>query len=169
MTQFCIDYLRYHFFGRNDETYNHDLISMMVDQLNQIKNPRNLGLFIESHARRTPIKINRSTDGKPSLNSLKCGVLLITGDNSPAVDDTVDMNSKLDPTNSTWMKISSASSLVLEEQPNHVVNALILFLQGYGYGNNFIIGFFFNVLCQCQSASYSFWKLSFKFILLHAT
>ena len=134
MTQFCIDYLLYRYFGgKKNDCINNDLVTMVTDQLKLLKHPRNLGLFMESYAKRSPIVINRPVIGECSSNSLKCGVLLITGKFSPAVDDTVELSSKLDPKISTWMKIAAASSLVLDEQPTRVVNAIILFLQGYGH------------------------------------
>jgi len=43
------------------------------------------------------------------------------------------MNSKLDPTRSNWMKISDSSGLVLEEKPDKVTEAVLLFLQGQGH------------------------------------
>ena len=134
MTIFCQDYLVYHYFGKVDEHTNLDLVGLVRDQLHRIKSPRNLGLFMESYSKRDAIKINRPVAGQPNTSSLKCGVLILTGDHSPAVDDTVNLNSKLDPTNTSWIKISDASSLVLEEQPTGVTNALVLFLQGHGYG-----------------------------------
>ncbi|TMW44000.1 hypothetical protein DOY81_010920, partial [Sarcophaga bullata] len=50
----------------------------------------------------------------------------------PHVDDTVTFNGRLDPTNSTWMKISDCA-MVLEEQPAKLAEAFRLFLQGEGY------------------------------------
>ena len=134
MTTFCQDYLVYHYFGRVDEKTNLDLVGLVRDQLHRIKHPRNLGLFIDSYSKRSAIKISRGEGANLNKDTLKCGVLILTGDRSPAVDETVNLNSKLDPSNSSWIKIPNASSLLLEEQPNAVTNALILFLQGYGYG-----------------------------------
>ena len=141
MTAFCQDYLLWHFFGKtNCPNTNQDLVSIVRDQLHRIKNPRNLALLIEQFSKRNAIKIARPVLGHSTDETkLKCGVLLITGDRSPAVDDTVTLNSKLDPGNSTWIKISDASSMVLEEQPTGVANAVILFLQGYGHGELFFL------------------------------
>lgn len=134
MTQFCEDHLLHHFFGKINESTNLDLFTIVRDQLREIKHPRNLAMFIESFSKRSAIKISRPALGDKSPTTLKCGVLVITGDHSPALDETVNLNSKLDPSNSTWIKISGASSLVLEEQPTKVANAIVLFLQGYGHG-----------------------------------
>jgi len=35
----------------------------------------------------------------------RCPVMLVVGHSSAHLDDTIDMNSKLDPTNSTWVKV----------------------------------------------------------------
>jgi len=133
MTQFCEDFLLGHFFGKIDEHANADLVTGVRDQLRAIKHPRNLAMFIESFSKRTNIKIVRPTPGNTSVVTLKCGAIIITGDHSPSVDDTVNLNSRLDPTKTTWMKITGATSLVLEEQPTTVTNAIVLFLQGYGH------------------------------------
>ena len=133
MTAFVQDYLVYHYFGKVDERINLDLVGLVRDQLHRIRSPKNLGLFIESYSKRDALKMNRPVGGQPNKTSIKCGVLVVTGDRSPSVDETVNLNSKLDPANSSWIKISEATSLVLEEQPTGVTNALVLFLQGRGY------------------------------------
>lgn len=133
MTQFCEDFLLYHFLGKIDENSNKDLVTIVREQLRGIKHPKNLAMFIDSFSKRPAIKIARPAPGGTTTVTLKCGVLIITGERSPAVDETVTLNSRLDPGNSTWMKISDASSLVLEEQPTTVTNAIVLFLQGYGH------------------------------------
>jgi len=48
------------------------------------------------------------------------------------VEETVTMNSRLNPQESTWMKLSDCG-MALEEQPGKVVEALRLFIQGLGY------------------------------------
>jgi len=35
----------------------------------------------------------------------RCPVMLVVGQSSAHLDDTIDMNSKLDPKNSTWVKV----------------------------------------------------------------
>lgn len=157
MTQFCEDFLLHHFFGKIDENSNRDLVSIVRDQLRSIKHPKNLAMLIDSFSKRPAIKIARPVIGSTSTVTLKCGVLIITGDRSPAVDETVNLNSKLDPSNSTWMKISDASSLVLEEQPTTVANAIVLFLQGYGHGR-------FCLMCLCFSSLHPFFMLGCYFL-----
>lgn len=133
MTNFTLDYLINHHFGKDEQKRNPDLVGLVRDQLHRVRSPKNLGLFIESYSKRDAIKLTRPAAGQTSRTSLKCGTLLVTGDSSPVLDETIALNSKLDPSNSSWIKIPDATSLVLEEQPVAVTNALVLFLQGHGY------------------------------------
>ncbi|XP_077302202.1 misexpression suppressor of KSR 2 [Arctopsyche grandis] len=138
MTQGVIDYLMWHHFGRGTEERNHDLVQVYKSYFSQHVNPTNLALLIDSYARRTDLNIARGeNDGarrRPGVRSttLSMPVINITGSLSPHVDDTVTLNGRLDPTNSSWMKISDCG-MVLEEQPAKVSEAFRLFLQGEGY------------------------------------
>lgn len=69
------------------------------------------------------------------VNHIRVPVLLICGNRSPSVDDTVTFNSRLDPSNSQWMKVHDCS-LPLEEQVAKVCQAFRLFLQGQGFGKS---------------------------------
>ena len=44
---------------------------------------------------------------------IRCPVMLVVGESSPHQDDTVEFNGRLDPTNSTWMKVGVRPGLVL--------------------------------------------------------
>lgn len=126
MTQGVLDYLMWHHFGRFPEERNHDLTQMYRMYFTRNVNPTNLSLLIDAYVRRTDLGIARETD------TIKVPVLNITGALSPHVDDTVTFNGRLNPNNSTWMKISD-SGMVLEEQPAKISEAFRLFLQGEGY------------------------------------
>lgn len=126
MTQGVLDYLMWHHFGRGTEERNHDLVHVYRNYFERCINPGNLALFIDSYIQRTELNIARQS------NTLTMPVINITGALSPHVDETVTLNSRLDPTNSSWMKISDCG-MVLEEQPSKVSEALRLFLQGLGY------------------------------------
>ncbi|XP_062524442.1 protein NDRG3 isoform X2 [Bombyx mori] len=126
MTQGVLDYLLWHHFGRFPEDRNHDLTQMYKNYFTRNVNPSNLSMFIEAYVRRSDLGICRNAD------TIKVPVLNITGALSPHVDDTVTFNGRLNPNNSTWMKISDCA-MVLEEQPSKISEAFRLFLQGEGY------------------------------------
>ncbi|XP_019700820.1 protein NDRG3 isoform X3 [Harpegnathos saltator] len=134
MTQGVLDYLMWHHFGRGTEERNHDLVQVYKNYFERRVNPTNLALFIDSYVRRTDLNITRELDPtrKKEGLTLRVPVMNITGALSPHVDDTVTLNGRLDPTNSSWMKISDCG-MVLEEQPGKVSEAFRLFLQGEGY------------------------------------
>ncbi|XP_074035104.1 misexpression suppressor of KSR 2 isoform X4 [Leptinotarsa decemlineata] len=133
MTQGVLDYLMWHHFGRQTEERNHDLVQVYKSYFERNVNPTNLALLIDSYVRRTDLNIYREMDPlKKKHASLAMPVMNITGSLSPHMDDTVTFNGRLDPTNSSWMKISDCG-MVLEEQPGKVSEAFRLFLQGEGY------------------------------------
>ncbi|XP_014215349.1 protein NDRG3 isoform X4 [Copidosoma floridanum] len=136
MTQGVLDYLMWHHFGRGTEERNHDLVQVYKNYFERRVNPTNLALLIDSYVRRTDLNITRELDPtrKKDSSTLNVPVMNITGSLSPHVDDTVTLNGRLDPTNSSWMKISDCG-MVLEEQPGKVSEAFRLFLQGEGYGS----------------------------------
>lgn len=128
------DYLLWHHFGKKTKDENMDLVHAFKQSLHSVLSPRNLSLFINSYLHRTDLQIQRPnpTSGK-KVQSLKCACLLITGANSPHQDDVIDTNSRLDPSNSNYFKVSDSGGMPLEEQPHKVATSLILFLQGLGY------------------------------------
>ncbi|XP_055858710.1 protein NDRG3 isoform X5 [Episyrphus balteatus] len=136
MTQGVVDYLMWHHFGRNPEERNHDLVQMYKHHFENNVNPTNLAMFINAYISRNDLNITRSPPPTPgqqaAITTLKMTVMNITGALSPHVEDTITLNTRLDPATSTWMKISDCA-MVLEEQPAKVSEAFRLFLQGEGY------------------------------------
>ena len=133
MTKFTEDYLMWHYFGRVEEYKNSNIICMVQDHLHSIKNTRNLALLIDSHIARKSIPMHKP---RPMTQdkAIHPDILLLCGNLSPYVDETVDLYSKLDPRISTWIKVDDATGMVLDEKPLVVANAFILFLQGQGHG-----------------------------------
>lgn len=123
------DYLMWYHFGQQTEKENHDLIRLYKDFFSGRNHlSRNLAMFIDAYIGRNDLNIER---GEKERN-LKCSTLIISGAVSPHVDDSVNMNGRLNPKITTWMKLSDCG-MVLEERPNKVCEALRLFLQGLGY------------------------------------
>ncbi|XP_032527808.1 protein NDRG3 isoform X2 [Danaus plexippus] len=126
MTPAVVDYLMWYHFGRCPEERNADLSAMYRSYFRRHVNAGNLAMLVDSFARRTDLNITRHA------GTLRPPVLNLAGALSPHLEQTVTLNSRLHPSNSTWMKISD-SAMVLEEQPGKISEAFRLFLQGEGY------------------------------------
>lgn len=88
------------------EERNHDLVQVYKSYFERNVNPTNLALFIDSYIRRNDLNIHREMDPIKKKNAtLSMPVINITGALSPHADDTVTFNGRLDPTNSSWMKV----------------------------------------------------------------
>ncbi|XP_064467101.1 protein NDRG3-like isoform X2 [Ornithodoros turicata] len=137
MTASTIDYLMWHHFGKDAEERNHDLVMVFRQYFNKTINAHNLGFFIDSFIRRSDLNVTRETDPikKKMVKNFKCSVMLVAGALSPHLEDTVNMNSRLDPATCSWMKVSDCG-MVLEEQPGKVSESFRLYLQGLGYALN---------------------------------
>jgi pimeloyl-ACP methyl ester carboxylesterase len=134
MTAFTVDYLLWHHFGKHMDECNPDILRQYRAYFQNHPNPKNLAAFIEAYLNRTDITLqgqNPST-GLPSP-LLKVPVLQIVGARSAFVNDTVFVNSQLDAERRDWLKVSDACGLVLDDKPEAVSEALLLFLQGLGY------------------------------------
>lgn len=128
--QCIIDYLIWHHFGSSSEERNPDLINIYKNYFSSFKiKPKNLALLLDSYLRRDDIGVDReNTD-----NNIACSTLVLCGNDSPYLEDTINMNQRLKPERSTWMKLFDCG-LVLDEQPHKVAEAFILFVQGLGLG-----------------------------------
>lgn len=123
------DYMMWHHFGRVTEELNHDLIRLYKQYFSgKHHNARNLSMFIDAYIRRTDMGIERGNKER----NFQCTSLILVGALSPHIDDSVNMNGRLNPDHATWMKLSDCG-MVLEEQPGKVCEAFRLFLQGLGY------------------------------------
>ncbi|XP_065561521.1 protein NDRG3-like isoform X5 [Artemia franciscana] len=129
-----LDYLMWHHFGRGYQERQHDLSQVYREYFVQHLNAKNLALFIDSYVQRSDLGIVRELDEtkKDKVRRITVPVLNVVGAHSPHEDDTVTFNGRLDPTNSTWLKIQDCS-MVLEEQPAKIIEAMRLFLQGLGF------------------------------------
>jgi pimeloyl-ACP methyl ester carboxylesterase len=133
MTAGVEEYLLWHWFGYKTKEDNQDLVQVFTDYMRSI-NPTNLGHFVASYIQRSDMGIVREIDPskKFGVKNFKCSVMLLSGTSSAHLDDVVEMNGRLDPSNSTWMKFD-CGGMLLEEAPEKVSEAIRLFLQGLGY------------------------------------
>ncbi|XP_046370000.1 protein NDRG3-like isoform X2 [Haliotis rufescens] len=134
LTNFTEEYLLWHWFGHKTRWDNHDLITVYRDFVKSI-NPQNLALFIESYLKRSDLNIFRELDPlkKMQTRTVRCRTLMLVGDDSPHMEDVVNMNGRMDPQETDFMKIADCGGMPLEEQPGKVTEAFKLFLQGMGY------------------------------------
>ncbi|KAH7728617.1 Protein Y48G10A.3 [Aphelenchoides avenae] len=134
MTNFTVDYLMWHHFGKRLDECNPDIIRQYRAYFQNHPNPKNLAALIDSYLNRTALTL-QSYDSALSQYKpiLRMPVLQIVGARSPFIDDTAYINSQLDPAKRDWLKVSDACGLVLDDKPEAVSEALLLFLQGLGY------------------------------------
>jgi pimeloyl-ACP methyl ester carboxylesterase len=127
--QYTQDYLMWHHFGDVDDNRNRDLIHVYRTLFSgKHLNARNLSLLIDSYIRRTDLDLSRNEKDK----NIQCPTLILCGHHAPHVDDTIEFNGRMNPELCTWMKLQNCS-MMLEEQPGKVAEALRLFIQGLGY------------------------------------
>uniref|UniRef100_A0A3P8UC78 NDRG family member 4 n=1 Tax=Cynoglossus semilaevis TaxID=244447 RepID=A0A3P8UC78_CYNSE len=94
-----------------------ELVQSYRQQINNTINLFNLQLFWNMYNRQRSLVMTQCF-------SCRCPVLLVVGDNAPAEEGVVECNSKLDPTNTTFLKVSA---------PGKLTEAFKYFLQGMGY------------------------------------
>lgn len=126
--QTIIDYLIWHHFGTPSEDRNHDLINMYKSYFSSFRiKPKNLSMLIDSYLKRTDIGVDRID------NDIDCSTLVLCGNDSGHLEDSINMNQRLKPEKSTWMKLYDCG-MPLDERPDKVSEAFILFVQGLGLG-----------------------------------
>lgn len=118
MTQFTVDYLMWHHFGKHIDQCNPDIVQQYRNYFYSHPNPSNLALFVETflkYAVEHPIALmqrvsfSRSDvvlrDPKSTSDFLlDVPVLQIVGANSAFVNESVFVNSQLNPKISEWLK-----------------------------------------------------------------
>ncbi|KAF3824862.1 hypothetical protein GH733_010196 [Mirounga leonina] len=114
---------------------NLDLIQTYRLHIAQDINQENLQLFLGSYNGRRDLDIERPLLGQNDNKSktLKCSTLLVVGDSSPAVEAVVECNSRLNPVNTTLLKMADCGGLPQVVQPGKLTEAFKYFLQGMGY------------------------------------
>ncbi|XP_028326342.1 protein NDRG1-like [Gouania willdenowi] len=123
-----------HLFGTEEIQNNHDLIATYRHHITTTMNQANVSQFFRSYKQRNALEVERPLpEGNIQARTLKCSTLLVVGDSSPAVEEVVDCNSKLNPTKTTLLKMADCGGLPQVDQPAKLTEALKYFIQGMGY------------------------------------
>uniref|UniRef100_A0A8C9TCF6 NDRG family member 4 n=1 Tax=Scleropages formosus TaxID=113540 RepID=A0A8C9TCF6_SCLFO len=109
-----------HLFSQEELMNNTELVQSYRQQINNTINQFNLQLFWNMYNSRRDLEMSR-TGTVLNAKTIRCPVMLVVGDNAPAEEGVVECNSKLDPTNTTFLK------------PGKLTEAFKYFLQGMGY------------------------------------
>lgn len=117
--------LNYHL-GPEVITAKPDLARLYTEYFEKNVHPINFQRLADSFASRTGLIVDRE-------NALECSVMNVVGDYSPHLDEAVEFNGRLNPENSTFVKLADCGGLVLDEQPDKFAETLMYFLQGLGY------------------------------------
>ncbi|XP_077191336.1 protein NDRG3 isoform X2 [Paroedura picta] len=130
-----VDIVLSHLFGQEELQANLDLIQTYRLHIAQDINQENLQLFLSSYNSRRDLDIERPVLGvnENTAKTLKCPALLVVGDNSPAVEAVVECNSRLDPANTTFLKMADCGGMPQVVQPGKLTEAFKYFVQGMGY------------------------------------
>ncbi|XP_020638080.3 protein NDRG3 isoform X1 [Pogona vitticeps] len=130
-----VDIVLAHHFGHEELQANLELIQTYRHHIAQDINQENLHLFVTSYNSRRDLDIERPVLGTNTEagKTLKCPVLLVVGDSSPAVEAVVECNSRLDPMNTTLLKMADCGGLPQVVQPGKLTEAFKYFVQGMGY------------------------------------
>ncbi|XP_035387998.1 protein NDRG4 isoform X3 [Electrophorus electricus] len=121
-----------HLFSQDELLSNTELVQSYRQQINNTINQFNLHLFLNMYNSRRDLEMNRSGTVF-NAKTLRCPVMLVVGDNSPAEEGVVECNSKLDPTKTTFLKMADSGGLPQITQPGKFTEAFKYFLQGMGY------------------------------------
>ncbi|KAM4623112.1 protein NDRG3 isoform 2-T3 [Discoglossus pictus] len=129
-----VDIVLAQLFGYDELQSNLDLIQTYRLHIAQDINQDNLQLFVNTYNSRKDLEIERPVFGSNEpVTTLKCPVLLVVGDSSPAVDAVVECNARLDPTKTTLLKMADCGGLPQAVQPGKLAEAFKYFVQGMGY------------------------------------
>ncbi|XP_072918178.1 protein NDRG3b isoform X4 [Hemitrygon akajei] len=124
-----------HHFSSDELENNLELIQTYRLHISQDINQENMYLFVNSYNSRRDLEIERPIVGvnETTVKTLQCPALLVVGDTSPAVEAVVECNSRLNPTNTTLLKMADCGGLPQVVQPGKLTEAFKYFVQGMGY------------------------------------
>lgn len=130
-----VDIVMAHHFSHDELQADQEIIQTYRLHIAQDINPDNLSLFVNSYNSRHDLDIERPVPGtnEDIVDTLKCPVLLVVGDGSPAVEAVVECNARLNPTRTTLLKMADCGGLPQVVQPGKLTEAFKYFVQGMGY------------------------------------
>uniref|UniRef100_V9L2G6 Protein NDRG2 n=1 Tax=Callorhinchus milii TaxID=7868 RepID=V9L2G6_CALMI len=128
LTSSFTDVLLSHLFSQEELSNNSDVVMSFRRRLSSGSSLSNTEMFWNSYNSRRDLEIDR-TGGK----TIKCPTMLVVGDQAPHEDTVVDCNSKLSPTQTSFLKMSDAGGQPQISQPGKLAEAFKYFVQGMGY------------------------------------
>ncbi|XP_012782345.1 protein NDRG2 isoform X4 [Ochotona princeps] len=117
-----------HLFSQEELSGNSELIQKYRNIITHAPNLDNIELYWNSYNNRRDLNFERGGDV-----TLKCPVMLVVGDQAPHEDAVVECNSKLDPTQTSFLKMADSGGQPQLTQPGKLTEAFKYFLQGMGY------------------------------------
>uniref|UniRef100_A0A2K5C424 NDRG family member 2 n=1 Tax=Aotus nancymaae TaxID=37293 RepID=A0A2K5C424_AOTNA len=117
-----------HLFSQEELSRNSELIQKYRNIITHAPNLDNIELYWNSYNNRRDLNFERGGD-----ITLKCPVMLVVGDQAPHEDAVVECNSKLDPTQTSFLKMADSGGQPQLTQPGKLTEAFKYFLQGMGY------------------------------------
>uniref|UniRef100_A0A2K6GJS7 NDRG family member 2 n=1 Tax=Propithecus coquereli TaxID=379532 RepID=A0A2K6GJS7_PROCO len=117
-----------HLFSQEELSRNSELIQKYRNIITHAPNLENIELYWNSYNNRRDLNFERGGD-----ITLKCPVMLVVGDQAPHEDAVVECNSKLDPTQTSFLKMADSGGQPQLTQPGKLTEAFKYFLQGMGY------------------------------------
>uniref|UniRef100_A0A8C0SD37 NDRG family member 2 n=1 Tax=Canis lupus familiaris TaxID=9615 RepID=A0A8C0SD37_CANLF len=107
---------------------NSELIQKYRNIITHAPNLENIELYWNSYNNRRDLNLERG-----GAVTLRCPVMLVVGDQAPHEDAVVECNSKLDPTQTSFLKMADSGGQPQLTQPGKLTEAFKYFLQGMGY------------------------------------
>uniref|UniRef100_A0ABI7Y1H7 NDRG family member 2 n=4 Tax=Felidae TaxID=9681 RepID=A0ABI7Y1H7_FELCA len=117
-----------HLFSQEELSGNSELIQKYRNIITHAPNLENIELYWNSYNNRRDLNLERG-----GAVTLKCPVMLVVGDQAPHEDAVVECNSKLDPTQTSFLKMADSGGQPQLTQPGKLTEAFKYFLQGMGY------------------------------------
>ncbi|XP_034768873.1 protein NDRG2-like isoform X1 [Acipenser ruthenus] len=115
-----------HLFSQDELYAGTELVQTYKENISQAPNLYNIELFWKSYNSRRDLNIDRGS-------TLKSPVMLVVGDQAPYEDAVVECNSKMDPTQTSFLKMADSGGLPQLTQPSKLTEAFKYFVQGMGY------------------------------------